>query len=97
MSKYGEWRDALEAIDKEINEEAKARVAKGESFKEADGEARADVIDRHQQHFRDMLREIEQRIATIQTEPEDRADRVSDIKRHEELRDRIQEHLRGVG
>lgn len=93
MSKYGDWENRLTDIEDEIDAETQARVAKGVKPKEADGEVRGEVGGKYREELLQIVREIEQEIATIESEPDDREERDSDIERHEELRDRIHDLL----
>lgn len=93
MGQYGYWEDSLTDIEQEIAEEAAANVAKGFLPAIAEAEACSDVATKHKETLGEMLRGIERRIATIQSEPDDRQGRTADVERHEELQARVKDHL----
>ncbi len=94
MSNIKVWIEGLEAIEEEIGERTDALIGTLGSIKEADAQARFDVISTYKQQLRQWLHDIEQKLITLQSEPDDREDVPAEIERLEELRDRIQEHLK---
>ncbi len=94
MKSVKNWEDGLRDIEAEIDEAIDEHVEAGKDLKEADSDARFEVIQKHKDQLRQWLNEIENELIRLSTEEPDRRPSDAEIERLEKLRDQINEHLK---